>query len=113
MEQDLAVKVEDIASGTGASSILGPDYGTLFASLYMSITTWLMIGVGLLYTILGLLCMQRWYERLEKGHREKIKEWKRKKEGEDEYKKSQEDERHESDRRRTPPWYDDLEEGKK
>jgi hypothetical protein len=72
-----------------------------------------MIGVGLLYTILGLLCMQRWYERLEKGHREKIKEWKRKKEGEEEYKKSQEDERHESDRRRTPPWYDDLEEGKK
>lgn len=85
MEQDLAVKVEEIAAGT--SSVLGPDYGTLFATLFMSITTWVMIGVGVLYTILGLLCFQGWYERLEKGHREKVKDWKQKKKSEEDFRK--------------------------
>lgn len=110
MEQDLAVKVEEIAAGT-SSYILGPDYGTLFASLFMSITTWIMIGVGVLYTVLGLLCMQRWYERLEKGHNEKVKEWKREKKREKDSRKQTEDYRqYEKDRREgRGEWYDDLE----
>jgi len=110
MEQDLAVKVEEIAAGT-SSYILGPDYGTLFASLFMSITTWIMIGVGVLYTVLGLLCMQRWYERLEKAHGEKVKEWKREKKREKDSRKQNEDyQQYEKDRREgRGEWYDDLE----
>lgn len=111
MEQDLAVKVEDIAAGTGTSSVLGPDYGTLFATLFMSITTWIMIGVGIIYTILGLLCMQGRYERLEKGYREKVKEWKLKKKIEkNSLKEREEYQKYEKDRREgRGEWYDDLE----
>lgn len=112
MEQDLAVRIEEIAGGkTSIASILGPNYGTLFASLFMSITTWIMISVGILYTILGLLCMQRWYERLEKGHREKVKVWKQEKKREEDFRKQQEDHRrYEKDRREgRGEWYDDVE----
>lgn len=110
MEQDLAVKVEEIARQT-TSSILGPDYGTLFATLFMSITTWTMMGVGVLYTILGLLCLQGWYEKLEKGYREKVKEWKINKKREDDFKKQKEEYRkYEGNRREgRGEWYDDLE----
>ena len=69
LEQDLAKKVEDIAAGT--TSVFGPDIGTLFAMLFVSITTWIIIGVGALYAVLGLLCLQRWNERMEKDHTEK------------------------------------------
>lgn len=109
MEQDLAVRVEDIAAGT--TSVLGPNYGTLFATLFMSITTWVMIGVGILYTVLGLLCLQGWYERLEKDHTKKAKEWKQKKKVEKNFKKQKEDqEKYEKDRQEgRGEWYDDLE----
>lgn len=76
MEQDLAIKVEEIAAGK--RNVLGPTYGVLFATLFMTITTWFVIGVGIVYTLLGLLCCQRWYERLENEHKEKVKEWARK-----------------------------------
>ena len=76
MEQDLAIKVEDIAAGK--RNVLGPTYGVLFATLFMTITTWFVIGVGIVYTLLGLLCCQRWYERLENEHTEKVKEWEQK-----------------------------------
>ncbi|KAL7525617.1 hypothetical protein ACHAWF_003819, partial [Thalassiosira exigua] len=67
MEQDIAIKATDIAS-LGPASILGPDYGTLFATLYMSVSAWIMIGAGALYAILGMLCLQGLYEKMEKGH---------------------------------------------
>lgn len=74
MEQALAIKVEDIAAGT--ASVFLMDYGTLIATLFISGTQWLMIGVGMLYTLLGVLCMQGWYDRLEEEHDEKIKLYK-------------------------------------
>ncbi|EJK65646.1 hypothetical protein THAOC_13474 [Thalassiosira oceanica] len=77
MEQDLALKVEDIAAGT--SSLLNPDYGTMIATLFLTLTTWIMIGIGAVYTLMGLLCMQSWYENMEKKHRERVREWKKKK----------------------------------
>lgn len=109
MEQDLAVKVEDIAAGTFGA--LGPDYGTLFATLYMSITTWLMIGVGILYTALGLLCLQGWYERLEKDHIEKVREYRQKKKRDADFRKQKEDyKQYEKDRHEgRGEWYDDIE----
>jgi len=73
MEQDLAIKVEEIVAGK--RNVLGPTYGILFATLFMTITTRFVIGVGLVYTLLGLLCCQSWYERLENEHKEKVKEW--------------------------------------
>jgi len=73
MEQDLAIQVGQVAMGT--RNVLGPTYGILFATLLMSITTWFITGVGLVYTLLGLLFFQGWYERLEKEHREKVEEW--------------------------------------
>ena len=108
MEQDLAVKVEDIASGT--TSILGPDYGTLFASLFMSITAWIMISVGILYIMLGILCLQGWYEKMEKEYGEKWKEWKREKKMEKEFQKQNDEYRlYEKDRREgRGEWYDDI-----
>ncbi len=108
MEQDLAIKVADIAAGP--ASVLGPDYATLFATLFMSITTWLMIGVGILYAILGLFCMQGWYERLEKEHKQKVKEWKQKKKRDEDFRKQhQEYKEYESDRREgRAEWYDDI-----
>ena len=94
MEQDLALKVEDIAAGT--SSLLSPDYGTMIATLFLTLTTWIMICVGAVYTLLGLLCMQRWYENMEKKHSEKVREWKKKKKKErDEAKKKRDMERQE------------------
>ena len=109
MEQDLAVKVQDIAAGT--ISVLGPDYGTLFAALFMSITTWVMIGVGILYTVLGLMCTQGWYERLDDTHRGKVKEWKLKKKRDEDFRKQKkEQEKYERDRMEgRGEWYDDLE----
>eukprot|EP00581_Thalassiosira_minuscula_P016015 CAMPEP_0183722746 /NCGR_PEP_ID=MMETSP0737-20130205/14615_1 /TAXON_ID=385413 /ORGANISM="Thalassiosira miniscula, Strain CCMP1093" /LENGTH=339 /DNA_ID=CAMNT_0025952977 /DNA_START=134 /DNA_END=1153 /DNA_ORIENTATION=- len=110
MEQDLAVKVAEIAAGTTAN-VFGPDYGTLFATLFMNITTWVMIAVGALYFLLGLLCLQGWYERLEKDHTEKVKAWKREKKREEGFRKQHEDyKRYEKDRREgRGEWYDDLE----
>ncbi|KAK1734200.1 hypothetical protein QTG54_015203 [Skeletonema marinoi] len=112
MEQDVAIKVEDIASGT--ANILGPDYGTLFASLSIAITTWIMVGVGVLYMILGTMCLQKWYERLEKEYQDKVGEWKRKKKREKEIQKEKEEYvKYEKDRREgRGEWYDDLETGK-
>ena len=77
MEQDLAIRVEEIAAGT--THVLGPTYGLLFATLFMDLTTWFVIGVGGAYTLLGLLCLQGWYERLEEEHRQKVREWTRRK----------------------------------
>mmetsp|Transcript_16334 Transcript_16334/g.35546 ORF Transcript_16334/g.35546 Transcript_16334/m.35546 type:complete len:336 (-) Transcript_16334:1399-2406(-) len=102
MEQNLAVKIEDIAAGT--SSVLGPDYGTLFATLFMSITSWVMIGVGALYSILGSLCMQNWYERLEKGHQEEVKKWKQETRMEEDFRKQQKNRL-----KGKGEWYDDSE----
>ncbi len=109
MEQDVAIKVEDIASGT--SNILGPDYGTLFASLSIAITTWIMVGVGILYMILGMMCLQRWYEKLDEEYRNKVSEWKRKKKREKEFQKDREEYvKYEKDRREgRGEWYDDIE----
>jgi hypothetical protein len=109
LEQDLAIKVEDIAAGT--TSVFGPDIGTLFAMLFVSITTWIIIGVGILYAVLGLLCMQGLYERMEKDHTEKINEWKRKKKQDEDFRKQQESQRqYEKDRQEgRGKWYDDLE----
>lgn len=109
MEQDVAIKVEDIASG--ASNILGPDYGTLFASLSIAITTWIMVGVGILYMILGMMCLQRWYEKLDEEYRNKVSEWKRKKKREKEFQKDREEYvKYEKDRREgRGEWYDDIE----
>ena len=109
MEQDVAIKVEDIASGT--SNILGPDYGTLFASLSIAITTWIMVGVGILYMILGMMCLQRWYEKLDEEYRNKVTEWKRKKKREKEFQKDREEYlKYEKDRREgRGEWYDDIE----
>jgi hypothetical protein len=112
MEQDVAIKVEDIASGT--ANILGPDYGTLFASLSIAITTWIMVGVGCLYMVLGVMCLQKWYENLEKEYKDKIGEWKRKKKREKEIQKEKEEYvKYEKDRREgRGEWYDDIETGK-
>jgi hypothetical protein len=109
LEQDLAKKVEDIAAGT--TSVFGPDIGTLFAMLFVSITTWIIIGVGALYAVLGLLCLQRWNERMEKDHTEKVNEWKRKKKQDEDFRKQQENQRqYERDREEgRGKWYDDLE----
>ena len=109
LEQDLAMKVEDIAAGT--TSVFGPDIGTLFAMLFVSITTWIIIGVGALYAVLGLLCMQGWNERMEKDHTEKVNEWKRKKKQDEDFRKQQENQRqYERDRQEgRGKWYDDLE----
>ena len=94
MEQDLALKVEDIAAGT--SSLLSPDYGTLIATLFLTLTTWIMICIGALYTLMGVLCMQGWYESMEKKHRERVIEWKKKKKRErDDAKKKREMEQRE------------------
>jgi len=113
MEQDIALKVEEMAASSrgNTSSILGPGYGTLFATLFMSITSWIMIGVGVLYTLLGLFCMQSWYDRMEKAHGEKVREWKDKKKMEETFRKEKEDYReYEKDRREgRGEWYDDLE----
>jgi len=114
MEQDIALKVEEAAlspRSSSASSILGPGYGTLFATLFMSITSWIMIGVGVLYTMLGLFCMQGWYGRMEKAHGEKVREWRDKKKGEENFRKDKEEYReYEKDRREgRGEWYDDLE----
>ena len=109
LEQDLAKKVEDIAAGT--TSVFGPDIGTLFAMLFVSITTWIIIGVGALYAVLGLLCLQRWNERMEKDHTDKVNEWKRKKKQDEDFRKQQENQRqYERDREEgRGKWYDDLE----
>lgn len=110
MEQDIAIKVADIAHASPVSSVLGPSYGTLFAKLYMSITTYAMIGVGILYFVLGLLCMQKWYVRLEKDYREKVREYRRKKKEEKKFKKQLEDQKkYEKDRQEgRGEWYDDI-----
>ena len=108
-EQDIALRLQDFAS-SGASSILGPDFGTLFASLVMGITTWIMISVGVVYFVLGLFCMQQWYEKMVKDYRGKMKEWKDKKKREKDFQKEKEDyKKYEEDRREgRAEWYDDV-----
>lgn len=97
MEQDLAIRVADIAAGS--TSVLGPDFLTLFAMLFISITAWTIISVGILYMVLGLFCLQGLSERLEKDHREKMKEWKRKKSVDENFRKQKESQRqYEEDR---------------
>ena len=110
MEQNIAIRVQDIAEGTGTSSVLGPDYGTLFATLFMSVTTWSMIGVGIIYFALGLICMQQLYDKMERTHKEKIREYKRKKKQDADFKKQQEEYRkYENDRQEgRGEWYDEL-----
>lgn len=109
IEQDLAIKVEDYASSS-KSSILGPDYITMFATLFMSLTTWLMISMGILYMVLGLTCMQRVYGKMENEHREKVLEWKREKKMETEFKRQKEEyKQYEIDRNEEKgEWYNDV-----
>ncbi|KAL3759969.1 hypothetical protein ACHAWU_000592 [Discostella pseudostelligera] len=110
MEQDLAIRVEEISAGS-TSSVLGPDFLTLFAMLFINITAWTIISVGILYILLGVFCLQGLYERLEKDHREKVSEWKRKKNVEADFRKQKESQRqYEQDRwEGRGEWYDDLE----
>jgi len=115
MEQDVAMKVEDIATSKAATnSILGPNYGFLFASLFIAITTWVMVGVGVLYMVLGVMCLQKWYERLEKEYSNKVTEWKRNMKREKEFQKEKEEYvKYEKERREgRAEWYDDIETGK-
>ena len=109
MEQDLAIRVEEISAGS--ASVLGPDFLTLFAMLFINITAWTIIGVGILYMLLGIVCMQGLYDRLEKEHREKVSEWKRKRSVEEKFRKQKESQRqYEQDRwEGRGEWYDDLE----
>jgi hypothetical protein len=109
MEQDLAIRVEEISAGS--ASVLGPDFLTLFAMLFINITAWTIIGVGILYMLLGIVCMQGLYDRLEKEHREKVSEWKRKRNVEEKFRKQKESQRqYEQDRwEGRGEWYDDLE----
>ena len=109
MEQDLAIRVEEISAGS--ASVLGPDFLTLFAMLFINITAWTMISVGILYTFLGVVCLQGLSERLEKDYREKVSEWKRKKNVDDNFRKQKESQRqYENDRwEGRGEWYDDLE----
>ena len=110
MEQDVAIKVEEIASG---SHLLGPDYGSLLASLSISVTTWIMVGVGVLYMILGMMCLQNLYERMETDYNSKLNEWKNKKSREREFQKEKEAYvKYEKDRKEgRGEWYDDIETG--
>ena len=110
IEQNLAIKVADIAAGA-TNSVLGPTYEKLFESLFMDITTWTMISVGILYFVLGLLCMQQWYEKLSKNHNQKVREYKQKKKREADFKKQQEEYKtYEKDRSEgRGEWYDDIE----
>jgi hypothetical protein len=110
MEQDLAIRVEEISAGS-TSSVLGPDFLTLFAMLFINITAWTIISVGILYQLLGVFCLQGLYERLEINHREKVSEWKRKKNVEEDFRKQKESQRqYEQDRwEGRGEWYDDLE----
>jgi hypothetical protein len=112
MEQDVAIKVEDIASGT-SNILLGPNYATLFASLSIAIATWIMVGVGVLYMLLGVMCLQKLYERLEKEYHDKLTEWKQKKKREKEFQKEKEEYvKYEKERREgRAEWYDDIETG--
>lgn len=109
MEQDLAIRVEEISAGS--ASVLGPDFLTLFAMLFINITAWTMISVGILYIVLGMFCLQGLYERIEKDYREKVSEWKRKKVVEGNFRKQKESQRqYEQDRwEGRGEWYDDLE----
>ena len=109
MEQDLAIKVEDFASDE-KSSILGPDYVTMFATLFMSMTTWLMISMGVVYMILGMACMQPLYERMENEHRQKMLEWRREMKEEKEFKRQKDEyKEYETDRNQgRGEWYDDI-----
>lgn len=109
MEQDLAIRVEEISAGS--ASVLGPDFLTLFAMLFINITAWTMISVGILYTFLGVVCLQGLSERLEKDYRERVSEWKRKKNVDDNFRKQKESQRqYENDRwEGRGEWYDDLE----
>lgn len=104
MEQDL---VEDIAEGT--TNVFGPNMTKLFAMLFVSITSWIMVFVGILYTLLGLMCLQKWYEKIEDEHNEKRREWKGQKKQEKESYKQQENQKdYERDRNEGRDWYDDF-----
>ncbi len=72
------------------------------------------MGVGVLYMILGVMCLQSWYERLEREYQMKVEEWKRKKKREREAQKEKEEYvKYEKDRREgRGEWYDDVETGK-
>ena len=61
-----------------------------------------------------MMCLQKWYDRIEEEHRAKVNEWKRKKMREIEFQKdSAEYIKYEKDRREgRGEWYDDIEQGK-
>lgn len=102
MEEDL---VEDIADGS--SDVFGPNISKLFAMLFVSITSWIMVFVGILYTILGLLCLQKWYEKMEDQHNEKRKEWRLQKKQEKELHRQQIQKEYGTDLT-GGDWYDDV-----
>lgn len=56
-----------------------------WAAIFMQITSWLMLAVGVLYMLLGLCCMKRVKDRMNenernawKTYRDSLKEWKKK-----------------------------------
>jgi len=83
----------------------------MFASLFTSITTYIMIAVGVVYFVLGVLCMQPLYDRMKRDYDGKVREWNRKKKEEKNWTKENEKYRkYEDDRREgRGEWYDDLE----
>jgi hypothetical protein len=102
MEEDL---VEDIADGS--SDVFGPNISKLFAMLFVSITSWIMVFVGVLYTLLGLLCLQKWYEKMEDQHNAKRKEWRMQKKQEKVLQRQQIQKEYGTDLT-GGDWYDDV-----
>lgn len=60
---------------------VGEAWNQLWASIFIEATSWSIIGVGCLYFLLGLLCMQKIRDRLRKQYQQKLGEYIRNKQG--------------------------------
>ena len=71
MEEAFSVMInEKLARGVDAFSVP-------WASLFMQISSWLIVAVGCIYCLLGILCMQPLRKKLEDNYRERLDEYER------------------------------------
>ena len=53
---------------------MGQTWNELWASIFIEATSWSIIGIGCMYLLLGLLCMQKIRDRLRRQYQQKLQE---------------------------------------
>lgn len=81
VQEAYSERVRDVVRGSSSKAVPALEVG--WASIFMQLSSWLMLGVGTTYMLLGLCCLKRVRDRMKEQeqrewqeYRQALKEWK-------------------------------------